>query len=151
MSCHLNQTTADLKDSNPISNTSLTAHSMSFIPTAHLTTIPSKERTHTPTAIILGINRGPGTEMLAYECIAPLQLRGHAVNHRAPKVIVEIGASAREGPQVLALASSAAGVGGSAGIARPGGADEIDGVGGGVHVYDCEVGGVVSGVLRSCG
>ena len=66
-------------------------------------------------------------------------------------MIVEIGASAGEGAQVLALASSAAGVGGSAGIARPGGAGEVDGVGGGVHVYDCEVRGVVSGVLRRSG
>ena len=85
--------------------------------------------------------------MLAHGCIAPSQLRRHAVNPRA-EMIFEVGASAGKGPQVLPLASSAAGVGGSAGIAGPGSAGEVDGVGGGVHVYDCEVGGMVSRVFE---
>lgn len=79
------------------------------------------------------------------------QLRGDAVDSRVRKIGIEVCAAARQGAQVLPLASAAAGVGRSPGIARPAGAGEVDRVGAGVHVHDCEVRGMVSGYLRSSG
>ena len=146
----------NLKDSNPMLYSIRIIYSIalySFISSRIRQQSPGVEKTHNPlTAIFLAIK--PSITGLP-ECLLDLHhrqraiskqsLRRNAEDPRVGRIRVEIHAFAGKRAEVLPLAAAAAGIGGSARIARPGGAGEVDGVGVRVHIHHGEVGGRVSG------